>query len=88
MNDVKDDLSAISFPYLLLRGTQLDHFTGGMPAQEAMDALFATTVGATPRIQALTPDAVHFSFNTGLCDLIDQSREQALLANPTLPSRS
>src|ERR1051326_7687309 len=36
VNDVVDDVSAISFPYLLLRGTQLDHFTGGMPAQEAL----------------------------------------------------
>lgn len=85
VNDVADDVSAISFPYLLMRGTQLDHFTGGMPAQEALTALFASTVTATPRIQVLTPDAVHFNFNTGLCDLIDQTREQALLANPTLP---
>jgi predicted dienelactone hydrolase len=85
VNDVVDDVSAFSSPYLLLRGTQLDHFTGGMPAQDALNALFANTVAATPRIQVLTPDAVHFSFNTGLCELIDQAREQALLANPTLP---
>ena len=85
VNDVVEDVSAISFPYLLVRGTQLDHFTGGMPAQEALTALFATTVAATPRIQVLTPDAVHFNFNTGLCDLIDQTREQALLANLALP---
>jgi acetyl esterase/lipase len=85
VNDVVDDVSAISFPYLLLRGTELDHFTGGMPAQEALSAFFATTVAATPRIQVLTPDAVHVNFNTGLCDLIDQTREQALLANPALP---
>jgi dienelactone hydrolase len=85
VNDVVDDVSAISFPYLLMRGTQLDHFTGGMPAQEALTALFASTMAATPRIQVLTPDAVHFNFNTGLCDLIDQTREQALLANPMLP---
>jgi acetyl esterase/lipase len=85
VNDVTDDVSAISFPYLLLRGTQLDHFTGGMPAQNALTALFATTVAATPRIEVLTQDAVHVNFNTGLCDLIDQTREQALVANPTLP---
>jgi predicted dienelactone hydrolase len=85
VNDVVDEVSAMSVPYLLLRGTQLDHFTGGMPAQEALTAFFAKTVAATPRIQVLTPDAVHFSFNTGLCDLIDQAREQALAANPLLP---
>jgi len=85
VNDVVDDVSAISVPYLLLRGTQLDHFTGGMPAQEALTALFATTVAATPRIQVLTPDAVHQNFSTGLCDLIDQTREQALLVNPIMP---
>jgi hypothetical protein len=47
--------------------------------------MFATTVLATPRIQVRTPNAVHFSHFTGLCDIIDQAREQALLASPTLP---
>jgi dienelactone hydrolase len=85
VNDVVDNLSAVSVPYLLLRGTQLDHFTGGMPAQPALTELFASTVAATPRIQVQTPDAVHVNFLTGLCDVIDQTREQAILANPMLP---
>lgn len=46
VNDVVDGVSAMSSSYLLLRGTQLDHVTGGMAAQKALTALFASTVAS------------------------------------------
>jgi hypothetical protein len=46
---------------------------------------FDATVLATPRIRVLNPGAVHFSYNANLAAEIDQTREQALLANPDMP---
>jgi len=38
-----------------------------------------------PRIYVLNPSATHFSYVTGMCAESDQTREAALLADPTLP---
>jgi hypothetical protein len=72
------DASTIAVPYLIMGGTQ--HANG-----LAVATLFDTTVLATPRIRVLNPGAVHFSYNTNMAAEIDQTREQALLANPGLP---
>jgi hypothetical protein len=74
-----DDVAHISVPYLLMRGTQF------VEVQSNFAALFAATVAATPRIEVLTPDALHVNYETGVCDIIHAAREQALLANPTIP---
>ena len=50
-----------------------------------LPTLFDATVLATPRIRVLNPGAVHFSYNANLAAEIDQTREQALLANPDMP---
>jgi hypothetical protein len=72
------DASTIAVPYLIMGG---DQHANGL----ALPALFEATVLATPRIRVLNPGAVHLSYNTNLAAEIDQTREQALLANPDLP---
>jgi predicted dienelactone hydrolase len=74
---VLDDASKIAIPYLVMGGTQ--HANGA-----AVAALFDATVVATPRIRVLNPGATHFSYVAGLAAEIDQTREQALLANPNM----
>lgn len=73
-----DDASTISIPYLLMGGLQSRNGLG-------LPTLFETTALAMPRIYVLTPSATHFSYITGMSDEIDQTREQALLVDPTLP---
>jgi predicted dienelactone hydrolase len=73
-----DDASRIAIPYLIMGGSQSQ---SGL----AIPALFAATVQAVPRIYVLNPSATHFSYVTGLCSEIEQTREAALLADPTLP---
>jgi hypothetical protein len=72
------DASNVAIPYLVMGGSQ--HANG-----VAVPALFEATVLATPRIRVLNPGAVHLSYNTNLAAEIDQTREQALLANPGMP---
>jgi dienelactone hydrolase len=73
-----EDVGSISFPYLIMGGTQ---FRGGL----AIPALFDATPLATPRFYVKSPDAVHFNYNTSLCPFTEETRETALLANPSLP---
>jgi hypothetical protein len=51
----------------------------------AVPEFFDATVLATPRIRVLNPGAVHFNYIANLEAEIDQTREQALLANPGMP---
>jgi hypothetical protein len=73
-----DDAGRIAIPYLIMGGAQS---LNGL----AIPALFAETVLALPRIYVLNPSATHFSYLTGICAEIDQTREAALLADPALP---
>jgi len=67
------DAGNVTIPYLAMGGLQ--HRAGlGIPA------LFDATTLATPRIYVQTARAAHFSYNTGMQDELDQTREQALLA--------
>jgi dienelactone hydrolase len=72
------DASTISFPYLIMGGTQFA-FAATIPA--FLDA----TVDASPRIHVRSPDAVHVNYNTSLCPFTEETRETALLADPSLP---
>jgi len=72
------DVSAISLPYLVMGGTQ-------SAISQTIPSLFDTTVLATPRIYVTNPGAVHISYQTGICSRIDETREAALMANPTQP---
>ena len=73
-----DDARTITVPYLVMGGAQSQF---GVAVPSLLDA----TVLATPRIYVLTPSATHVSYLTGLGAEIDQTREAALLADPTLP---
>jgi len=73
------DASAIDFPYLIMAGGQ------SVSGRETAPAIFDATELATPRIFVQTPNATHFNFLTGMGSEIDQAREAALLADPTLP---
>ena len=73
-----DDARTMTIPYLVMGGAQQQN---GL----AVPTLFDTTVDATPRIHVLIPNATHFSFQTDNGSEIDQTREAALLADPTLP---
>jgi hypothetical protein len=73
-----DDASTITVPYLVMGGMQ--HAAG-----RAIAKLFNATELATPRIFVLTPSATHFNYMTGMGRVIDQTREQALLAHPDIP---
>jgi predicted dienelactone hydrolase len=73
-----DDASRITIPYLIMGGSQSQF---GL----AVPALFAKTVEARPRIYVLNPSATHFSYVTGMCTEIDQTRDAAVLADPALP---
>jgi predicted dienelactone hydrolase len=73
-----DDAATITIPYLVMGGLQNRN---GL----AVPRLFDATTLAMPRIYALTPNATHFNYLTSMCSEIDQTREAALLADPTLP---
>jgi predicted dienelactone hydrolase len=73
-----DDASRIAIPYLIMGGSQSQF---GL----AIPALFDATAQAQPRIYVQNPGATHVSYVTGMCAEIDQTREAALLADPTLP---
>lgn len=73
-----NDARTIAIPYLVMGGLQ--NRTG-----LAVPALFDATVLAMPRIYVLTPSATHFNYIAGMAAEIDETREQALLADPTLP---
>ena len=72
-----DDASTIAVPYLIMGGTQSVNAPG-------VPILFDATVLATPRIYAFTPSATHQNYVTGICAEVDQTREQALLADPDI----
>ena len=72
-----DGASRIAIPYLIMGGSQSRY---GL----AIPALFAETVQALPRIYVLNPSATHLSYQTGMCEEIDQTREAALLVDPAL----
>ena len=72
------DASTINVPYLIMGGLQNRNGV-------AIPALFEATVSALPRIYVVSPRATHFNFLTGTGAEIDQTREAALLADPTLP---
>ena len=73
-----DDASRIAIPYLVMGGSQSQF---GL----AIPATFAETVQALPRVYVLNPSATHFSYVTGMCEEIDQTREAALVADSVLP---
>ena len=73
-----DDAKTITIPYLVMGGLQ-SRFGQAVPA------LYEATTLAMPRIYALTPNATHLSYLTNMGSEIDQTREAALLADPTLP---
>jgi hypothetical protein len=73
-----DDASTIAIPYLIMGGLQNRN-------GQAIPTLFEATALAMPRIYVLTPSAAHFNYQTGMAAELDQTREQALLADPTLP---
>ena len=72
------DAASITIPYLVMGGQQNKW---GL----AVPDLFDATVDASPRIYVLTPSATHFSYVTSMGAEIDQCREAALLADPSLP---
>lgn len=71
------DARNIAMPYLVMGGTQN---RGGL----RVPPLFDATTLATPRIYVLTPDAAHFNYLTGMGAEINETREAALLADPSL----
>jgi predicted dienelactone hydrolase len=73
-----DDASTLGIPYMAMGGLQ--HRSG-----LALPALFEATVASRQRIYVLTPNATHLNYLTSMGSEIDQTREAALLADPTLP---
>lgn len=73
-----DDARTIDVSYLVMGGLQNRN---GL----AVPTLFDATVDAAPRIYVLSPNATHFNYLTDMGSEIDQTREAALLADPTLP---
>jgi len=73
------DIATISIPYLIMGGTRF--VNGVVTVPEVLDA----TVLATPRIYVQHPEAIHFNYQTDVCSSVDEAREAALLADPTLP---
>jgi hypothetical protein len=72
------DASTLGLPYLAMGGMQS---RGGL----ALPDLFEATVASRQSIYVLTPNATHLSYLTSMASEIDQTREAALLADPTLP---
>jgi hypothetical protein len=52
---------------------------------QTIPTLLDATVFATPRIHVENPQAVHISYQTGICSRIDETREAALAANAAQP---
>jgi hypothetical protein len=71
------DMARIAIPYLVMGGTQ---FRNGL----AIPDWFPATIAATPRIWVQNPGAVHMSYTTEMCNIIDETREAALSAHPGL----
>jgi acetyl esterase/lipase len=72
------DAGTISFPYLIMGGTQFRN-------SEIIPALFEATTGAVPRIHVRSPNAVHFNYVSSLCAFTAETREAALVNDPSLP---
>jgi hypothetical protein len=72
------DVSTISFPYLIMGGTQFRN-------SELIPPIFAATTEAVPRIRVTNPNAVHFNYLTSLCAVTSETREAALVNDPSLP---
>jgi predicted dienelactone hydrolase len=72
------DASTLGIPYMAMGGTQ-SRF--GLAVPDLIEA----TVVAPQSIYVLTPNATHLSYLTSMASEIDQTREAALLADPTLP---
>jgi hypothetical protein len=72
------DAGTIAVPYLVMGGLQSRN------GQE-VPILFDATVDAAPRIYVQSPNATHLNYVTGTGSEIDQTREAALLADPSLP---
>ncbi|MCI0572242.1 MAG: hypothetical protein L0Y66_15920 [Myxococcaceae bacterium] len=72
------DASSISFPYLIMGGTQ-SRFSGIIPE------LFEATNKTVLRMHVQSPNAVHFNYVTSLCAFTAETREAALVRDPTLP---
>jgi len=71
------DASTLTKPYLIMGGTQ---FSSGL----AVPGIFAATEGSEPRVYVRIPNAVHMGFQTGMCGQIQEVREAALVADPSL----
>jgi len=72
------DAATMTVPYMIHGGSQ---FVSGVLAPD----LFAATTEARPRVYVHTPGALHVNNSTGLCDLIEAAREEALLGDPEIP---
>jgi predicted dienelactone hydrolase len=72
------DARNIKVPYLVMGG--LRHAAG-----VAIPEWYAATTSAPDRTYVQIPDAAHFGFVTGILGELEQVREQALAANPSIP---
>jgi hypothetical protein len=72
------DAATLSIPYLIMAGTQS---SAGAFAPD----LCAATTRATTRIYVKNPGALHQSYVTELCEMIQQTREGALAADQSIP---
>lgn len=73
-----NDARTITVPYLVMGGNQNRNGLN-------VPTLFDATEDATPRIYVLNPNATHFNYLTSLGLEIQQTREAALIADPSLP---
>jgi len=73
-----NDALNLSKPYLIMGGTQSGF---GLAAP----TFFNATINSMPRYQVLNPNAVHNSYQTNFSAEIDQTREAALLVDPSIP---
>jgi len=72
------DAGALAMPYLIMGGTQY-WIAATVPTY------FNATVNSSPRYYVQNPNAVHFSYQCNFATEIEQTREAALLANPSIP---
>lgn len=72
------DAAALAMPYLIMGGTQY-WIAATVPTY------FNATVNSMPRYYVQNPNAVHFSYQCNFAAEIDQTREAALSADPSIP---
>jgi hypothetical protein len=75
------DAANIAVPYLLWRGDQMTTPS----VVETVTQLIAATPHARPRLDLVSPGAIHLSPVTGFCDTLDETRTQSLEVDPREP---